>query len=164
MPDLSQLLRDPQVDALLRVVVAGVLSALIGVEREVQGKSAGLRTYVLVGMGAAGFMAVGTILFGAGDPGSRIGQGIITGIGFLGAGIILHTKRRVIGLTTAAGIWVAAVIGVAIGGGLYIVGVGVAVAVLLVLQLDRLERALHARRAHRDGAPAGSDELRGPEG
>ena len=162
MPDLSQLLRDPQVEALLRIVVAGVLSALIGVERELEGKSAGLRTYVLVGMGAAGFTAVGTTLFGAGDAGSRIGQGIITGIGFLGAGVILHMERRVIGLTTAAGIWVAAVVGMAIGGGLYIIGAGVAVAVFLVLQLDGPERALRSRRRRRDGEPADADEWPGP--
>jgi putative Mg2+ transporter-C (MgtC) family protein len=160
---LDQLLADPQVEALLRVIIAGLLSALIGVERELEGKSAGLRTYVLVGMGAAGFTAVGTILFGAGDAGSRIGQGIITGIGFLGAGVILHMERRVYGLTTAAGIWVAAVVGMAIGGGLYIVGAGVAVAVFVVLQLDGVERALHERRSRRQGEQGGSDEWRDPE-
>jgi putative Mg2+ transporter-C (MgtC) family protein len=138
MPDLGQslqsLLQDPQVEGLLRIIVAGALGALIGLEREMAGKPAGIRTYGLVGMGSAAFTSVGLLAFGDGDPVSRVAQGIITGIGFLGAGTILQMKRHIVGLTTAAGIWVAASVGMAIGAGLYIVGIGGAIAVFLLLQ------------------------------
>jgi putative Mg2+ transporter-C (MgtC) family protein len=144
VPDLTALWRNPEVEALLRVLLAGGLAALIGLEREMEGKAAGLRTYVLVGVGAAAFTVIGSVLYGAGDPASRVGQGIITGIGFLGAGVILQMHRRVIGLTTAAGIWASAAVGMAIGGGLYIVGVGTAVAIFVVLQATGVERRLRS--------------------
>lgn len=137
--DLRGFLADPQFEALMRVLLAGAMAALIGLEREMEGKPAGIRTYALVGMGAAAFTSVGLLVFGAGDPGSRIGQGIVTGIGFLGAGTILHMSRHVVGLTTAAGIWVAAALGMAIGGGLYILGIGAALAMFVVLQFVRPE-------------------------
>jgi putative Mg2+ transporter-C (MgtC) family protein len=144
VPDLSVLLADPQVEGVLRVFLAGVLAALIGLEREIEGKAAGLRTYMLVGVGAAAFTVIGSLLYGAGDPASRVGQGIITGVGFLGAGVILQMHRRVIGLTTAAGIWAAAAVGMAVGGGLYIIGVGAAVAIFAVLQATGVERRLRS--------------------
>jgi len=137
--DLRSFLQDPQVEGLLRVLLAGVLGGMIGLEREIVGKPAGIRTYGLVGMGAAAFTVVGLQVFGDGDPASRIGQGIVTGIGFLGAGTILHMRRRVVGLTTAAGIWVAAAVGMAVGGGLYILGIGAAIFVFLLLQFVRPE-------------------------
>lgn len=137
--NLDSLLQDPQLHGLLRVIVAGVLGGLIGLERELVGKPAGIRTYGLVGMGAAAFTVVGEQVFGPGDPASRLGQGIVTGIGFLGAGTILHMSRRVVGLTTAAGIWVAAAVGMAVGGGLYILGIGGAIAVFVLLQFVRPE-------------------------
>ena len=143
MPDVTQLLRDPQLDALVRVLVAGALAALIGVEREVEGKPAGIRTYGLVGMGAAMFTSGAILVFGAGEPASRVAAQIVTGIGFIGAGTILHLRSGVVGLTTAAGLWVAAAIGMVIGGGQYILGIGSAVALLIVLYLlrpSRLER------------------------
>lgn len=137
--DLRSLLADPQWEGLLRVIVAGVLGGLIGLEREIVGKPAGIRTYGLVGMGAAAFTVVGAQVFGEGDPASRVGQGIVTGIGFLGAGTILHMSRRIVGLTTAAGIWVAAAVGMAVGGGLYILAIGGAIAVFVLLQFVRPE-------------------------
>ncbi len=143
--DLGAFLRDPQFEALVRVVLAGVVCALVGLEREFEGKPAGVRTYGLIGMGAAAFTAAGLLLFPA-DAGSRVAQGIITGVGFLGAGVILHMERRVYGLTTAAGTWVAAAVWLAIGGGLYILGVGSAIALFVLLQLVGPERRLRARR------------------
>ena len=140
MPEeLRQILQDPQTEGLLRVLLAGALGAFVGLEREIVGKPAGMRTYGLVGMGSAAFTVVGLLAFGSGDPSSRVGQGIVTGIGFLGAGTILHMSRRIVGLTTAAGIWTAAAIGMAIGGGLYILGIGSAIAVFLLLQFVRPE-------------------------
>jgi putative Mg2+ transporter-C (MgtC) family protein len=135
--ELDHLLRDPQVDALLRVLVAGLLAGLIGLEREMEGKPAGIRTYGLVGMGAAIFTTGGILVFGAGEPASRVAAQIVTGIGFIGAGTILHLRGGVVGLTTAAGLWVSAALGLVIGGGQYILGVGSAIALLVVLFLLR---------------------------
>lgn len=143
MPDigalLGDLIRDPQTEALLRILIAGALGAMIGLEREMEGKPAGIRTYGLVAMGAAAFTSAGLLIFGPGDPGSRVAQGIVTGIGFIGAGTILHLSNKVIGLTTAAGLWVSAAVGMAIGGGLYILGIGAALAMFLLLQFLRPE-------------------------
>jgi putative Mg2+ transporter-C (MgtC) family protein len=135
--ELTQLLRDPEVEALLRVLIAGFVAGLIGLEREMEGKPAGIRTYGLVGMGAAIFTTGGILVFGAGEPASRVAAQIVTGIGFIGAGTILHLRGGVVGLTTAAGLWVSAALGLVIGGGQYILGVGSAVALLAVLFLLR---------------------------
>src|SRR5436190_16630941 len=117
-----------QSDAIIRVGIALALGAGIGLEREWQNKPAGVRTYALVCEGAALFM-VGSILLGnevvkAGglnyDP-SRIGSTIVQGIGFLAGGVILASGRRVRNLTTAAGIWVAAAVGLLIGSGFFLV-------------------------------------------
>jgi putative Mg2+ transporter-C (MgtC) family protein len=148
--DFDAILRDPQVEGVLRVLLAGFLAAMLGLERELEGKPAGIRTYGLVGMGAALFTLIGFQAFGAGDPASRVAQGIITGIGFIGAGTILHMRNQVIGLTTAAGIWVAAGVGMAIGMGMYILGVGGAIAVLLALLLVRPEILVRLGLASRD--------------
>lgn len=137
--DLRTFLQDPQLEGLFRVLLAGAIAALIGLEREREGKPAGIRTYGLVGMGAAIFTVVGILAFGAGDPGSRVAAQIVTGIGFIGAGTILHMRRRIVGLTTAAGLWAAAAVGMAIGGGLYILGVGAGIAMFLLLQFLRPE-------------------------
>lgn len=131
---VQEFLSNPEFEGFMRVVLAGFLTAIIGLEREVEGKPAGIRTYALVGMGACAFTAVGLIGFGNGDPVSRVTQGIITGIGFIGAGTILQLRHRIVGLTTAAGIWVAAAIGVAIGAGLYIIGIGAAISAFVLLQ------------------------------
>lgn len=164
-PLIGQLLADPQLEGLFRVLLAGLLAAIVGLEREMEGKPAGLRTYGLVGMGAATFTVVGLLVFGDGDPGSRVGQGIVTGIGFLGAGTILHMSRRVVGLTTAAGVWVAAAVGMAVGGGLYILGIGAALAMFLLLQFVRPELLVRFGLATQEdiegrarGRPAAKDE------
>lgn len=159
MPNLTELWLNAEVQALVRVLVAGGLAALIGVEREMEGKAAGLRTYMLVGMGAAAFTVIGSVLYGDGDPASRVGQGIVTGVGFLGAGVILQMKRRVIGLTTAAGIWAAAAVGMAIGGGLYILGIGAAVAIFVVLQATGVERRLRSAADAKAQTQGAEDEL-----
>ncbi len=110
-----------------RLGMALVFSAAIGWEREQKGRSAGLRTHILVALGAAGFTLIALEISGAAvaagisppyDPG-RIISTIVGGVGFLGAGAILHSRHRVHGLTTAAGIWAVAAIGVACGCGLY---------------------------------------------
>lgn len=140
MPDwLETIIRDPEWEALLRVFIAGVVAVLVGIERERGGKPAGARTYGLVAMGAALFTVVGIYGFGEGDPGARIAAQIVTGIGFIGAGTILHMRRRVVGLTTAAGLWVSAAIGMAIGAGLLILGIGAGIFMFMLLQFIRPE-------------------------
>ncbi|MFQ5967495.1 MAG: MgtC/SapB family protein [Acidimicrobiia bacterium] len=122
-------------DAVIRLAAAALLSGVIGFEREFQKKPAGLRTHMLVGMGSALFAIVSLSSFEALDP-SRIAAGVVTGVGFLGAGAIFREGQFVRGLTTAAGLWVVAGIGLAAGAGdigLAAVASGVALTVLLVL-------------------------------
>jgi putative Mg2+ transporter-C (MgtC) family protein len=120
-----------------RVLLAGALSALIGWQREKAHKPAGFRTHILIGLGAALFTVI-SVNFTGGDP-SRIAAGVVTGIGFLGAGAIIHRTRAVEGLTTAASIWVTAAIGLACGAGFYIIAAVTALIVYLVLLLHRPE-------------------------
>jgi len=125
---------------ILRVLVAAGLSAVIGLEREVHGRPAGLRTHVLVGIGAALVMASGEAVMELVaarvgiqiDPG-RIAAGVITGIGFLGAGTIIRVGDWIRGLTTAASIWYVAALGIVAGEGLYGLAVGGTVIGLAVL-------------------------------
>jgi putative Mg2+ transporter-C (MgtC) family protein len=112
-----------------RVTIAMILGALIGYQREQSGKPAGLRTHILVAMGSAMFVIAATESGMSSDGVSRVIQGIITGIGFIGAGAILKLgqDRAVYGLTTSAGIWATAAAGVAVGLGLLGLAAGVAV-------------------------------------
>ncbi len=124
-------------ELLQRLLLAAVLGGLIGLERELRHKSAGLRTNILISIGSALFtlMSIDLARMASADPG-RIAAQIVTGIGFLGAGAIMRTDAGVQGLTTAATIWVNAAIGVAVGGESYhLAGIatGVTLAVLLVL-------------------------------
>ncbi|MEP7379703.1 MAG: MgtC/SapB family protein [Chloroflexota bacterium] len=144
--DLNALLQSPEITALIRVALAGLVAGFIGLERELAGKAAGIRTYGLVGVGAAMFTVTAIYGFGSLDYASRIVGGVITGIGFLGAGAILHTKAHIVGLTTAAGLWVAAGLGLAMGAGLYIIGIGAGLLLLLFLQFASPEEAIRQRR------------------
>jgi putative Mg2+ transporter-C (MgtC) family protein len=135
--------------ALVRIVIAGLLGAAIGWEREWEGKPAGVRTYAAVAIGAATFTGVGIVVYGPSDPTARLVAQIITGIGFLGAGTILRMQMRVIGLTTAAGMWVSAGIGIAIGYGLYVIGIGTTLAMLVMLRLLDPEHLFPGRRRPR---------------
>ena len=147
-----------EVDALVRILVATVLGAMLGLERELTAKPAGLRTHMLVAEGSALFM-VGSILlseqietgaFAVIDP-TRIGSTIVTGVGFLGAGMILRSGNRVQGLTTAAGIWVAAAIGMLVGSGFFLVAIFGTTLSLLTLTVLRVieQRLLRPRTAAR---------------
>ena len=102
-------------DSVLRLIVAALLSAVIGLERELRQQDAGLRTHMLVGLGAALFASVG-IAMGS-DP-TRIAAQVVSGIGFLGAGAIFRSGETIRGLTTAAGLWLVAAVGVSAGSGL----------------------------------------------
>jgi putative Mg2+ transporter-C (MgtC) family protein len=121
-------------DAIVRTIAALLAGGAIGLERSYHGRAAGLRTYALVSFGSALLVAGGQYeLFSSGDRGdvTRIIQGIVTGIGFLGAGVIVKEGFSVRGLTTAASIWVASAIGVVLGAGSYWMG-AIASAVTLV--------------------------------
>lgn len=143
-----------ELDALLRILVAVALGAAFGLERELTDKPAGLRTYMLVAEGAALFM-VGSILLAqeftpaggriAPDP-TRIPVGIVTGVGFLGAGVIFQSRDRILGITTAASIWVVAAVGMLAGAGYYITAVGGTIVGLLTLAgLRLLERQIRVK-------------------
>ncbi len=102
------------------MLVAGVLGGLIGLQRELAGKPAGLRTHFLVSLGCALFTVASLEGFPGADP-ARVAAGIVTGVGFLGAGAIIRGGEGiVVGLTTAASVWAVAAIGLAIGAGLYL--------------------------------------------
>jgi putative Mg2+ transporter-C (MgtC) family protein len=126
-----------ELEMVLRLVLASVLAGIIGYQRERYKKPAGLRTHILIGLGAALFTVVSVYGFGGnGDP-SRVAAGIVAGVGFLGAGVIFRAMRGDVpmGLTTAASIWVTAAIGMAAGVGLYLIAAVVAVITLLVLMI-----------------------------
>lgn len=106
--------------AIGRLLLACLLGSLIGLERELKRKSAGVRTNLLICMGAAFFTLLGSVLAGDTSPNKgQVASNIVQGIGFLGAGLILHNRSRVSGLASAASIWVVASIGMACGAGLY---------------------------------------------
>ncbi|HKE51547.1 MAG TPA: MgtC/SapB family protein [Actinomycetes bacterium] len=126
-------------EAVLRVLLALIPAALIGLDRELSQQPAGLRTHVLVGLGACLFTLAGVGVPG-GDP-TRIAAQVASGIGFLGAGAILRDQFRVTGLTTAASLWVTAAIGVAAGLGAYeVTAITSVIALLVLLPLKWVER------------------------
>lgn len=124
------------IDIICRVVLSLVIGGIIGMERGIKNHAAGFRTYMLVCLGASLVMMTNQyicMIFSNGDP-SRLGAQVISGVGFLGAGTILITKdNRVKGLTTAAGLWSAACIGLAIGIGFYQGAIVVGVAVIMIM-------------------------------
>jgi putative Mg2+ transporter-C (MgtC) family protein len=130
---------------LVRVFAAVLLGAVVGIERERAGKPAGLRTHMLVSLGTAVFVIACSDAGMSLDGLSRVIQGIVTGIGFIGAGTILklNEQREIQGLTTAAGLWMTAAIGVAVGLG--ILGVALIGTLVTVLVLV-LEHFIVARR------------------
>jgi putative Mg2+ transporter-C (MgtC) family protein len=145
-----------ELDIILRIILATVLSALVGIEREFHHKPAGLRTNVMVGLGSCLFTLVSiraADLFPelrTVDP-TRIAAQIVTGIGFLGAGTILFEKDRssVVGLTTAATLWVVAAIGTAIGMGLYVEAlVGTLMVFFTFLILSKVVSQVRKRTEH----------------
>jgi len=145
-------------DFIIRIFVAALLGGVIGLEREYRDKSAGFRTHFLVALGSALFMIVSQFGFQTAiehtsavdlrlDP-SRVAAQVVSGIGFIGAGTIMLHKNSIRGLTTAAGIWVTAAIGLACGGGMYVLSI---VATLLVLAgLEGFNFFLHILDRKRD--------------
>lgn len=120
----------------LRMLCAGLLGGVIGYERELRGKGAGIRTHLLVALGAALFMIISQYGFSGADKfdAARIAAGVVGGLGFLGGGIIMKNKH-ISGLTTAAGLWVTGAMGLAIGCGLYELGVLCTVMIVVCMEL-----------------------------
>jgi putative Mg2+ transporter-C (MgtC) family protein len=135
LPDLNEFFR-----IALRMLTAVLLGGLVGLEREAAGKAAGLRTHSLVTLGAAVVMMVaGSMSMSAADQ-SRVIQGLVTGIGFIGGGAILKLtdERRIQGITTASGIWMTASIGIAVGAGKLTIAVIATALTFVVLRVLRL--------------------------
>jgi putative Mg2+ transporter-C (MgtC) family protein len=134
-------------DLLIRVFLAAVFSGLVGWERQKGHKPAGLRTHMLVGLGSClftmiSFLANTDFKSGLFDP-TRIAAGVVTGIGFLGAGAIIQSQKGVIGMTTAASIWIVAAIGMAVGFGFFILAGGTAILSLIILYfLEKVEERM----------------------
>lgn len=144
-------------ELILRIFLAALLGGLIGLEREYRAKEAGFRTHFLVALGSALFMIVSAYGFSGtmGSPEqrwdvSRVAAQVVSGIGFIGAGtIIFHKSENVVrGLTTAAGLWVTAAIGLACGGGLY--AISTAATILVLAGLEAFNFILHRLDAKRD--------------
>ena len=130
-------------DFIIRILAAAVIGGVIGLEREYRAKEAGFRTHFLVALGSALFTVVSQFGFEQTDGGashisldpSRVASQVVTGIGFIGAGIIIFQKHAVRGLTTAAGLWVTSAIGLACGSGLYFLAFITMILVLICLEV-----------------------------
>jgi putative Mg2+ transporter-C (MgtC) family protein len=149
-----------QWEMLVRLGLAACLGSVIGMERERLQWTAGLRTHMLVCVGAALFMLVSAFGFADSlgqahvvlDP-SRVAAQVVSGIGFLGAGAILLRRDKIRGLTTAASLWTVAAVGLAVGGGLYVAAVGATLIILCILAgIKPLERRLWSSRGGREFA------------
>ena len=144
-----------ELDFILRIFIASLLVGVIGLEREYRDKAAGFRTHFLVALGSALFMIISAYGFEGvlTSPEqrldvSRIAAQVVSGIGFIGAGTIIFQKNAVRGLTTAAGVWVTAAIGMACGGGMYVIAT-VSTALVLI-GLEAFNYFLHRFDRHRD--------------
>jgi uncharacterized membrane protein YhiD involved in acid resistance len=149
------------------ILLAVLCGGAVGLERELRGKAAGLRTTILICVGAALFTQLSLVMAGGrGDP-ARIAAQIVPGVGFIGAGAILHSRGSVTGLTSAATIWVVAAIGVALGSGDIFVGVGVTLLILLVLRGLGWAEGFVRRRALESTisveVPTGEDQVKRAE-
>ena len=143
-------------DLFIKLALAMVLGGAVGIERELRSKSAGFRTLLLICLGSTLFTIFSQIL---GDPGNRdrVASNIVTGIGFLGAGVIFRSNSRVNGITTAASIWLSAALGMGIGCGFYVASIvgGILVVTILVVfsSLDRLIDKLNQVREYKIAYP-----------
>ena len=136
-PDINKLegIMSFELECVLKMLLSLVLGFAIGFERKMRYKEAGIRTHTIVCVGSCLYMIISmfvTLKFNTGDPG-RIAAQIVSGIGFIGAGMIFNHKQVVHGLTTAAGIWATAAIGMAIGSGMWLVSI-IASAIIILVQ------------------------------
>ena len=128
-----------EIEFVLRIVLAFIFGGIIGFERERVDRPAGLRTHILVALGATQFTILSFYAFPGSDP-ARIAAAIVAGIGFIGAGTILQSRDKVTGITTAASLWVTASIGMAVGIGQYLIALIVVILTYVTFKLKWLER------------------------
>lgn len=149
---MENLLEKIDFQTFVPLVVAVILGGLIGLEREIHRKPAGLRTNILICMGAATFMLIAEKM--TSDPSSiaRLTAGIVTGVGFIGGGAVLRDQANIYGVTTAATIWVVTSIGIACGMRLYAISIAATILSLLVLTvLSPLDKKIH--KAEQEAEP-----------
>jgi putative Mg2+ transporter-C (MgtC) family protein len=129
-----------ELDIVMRLLLAAVLGAGIGYQRDVAGKPAGLRTHISISMGAALFTVVSIFGFGDVADHSRVASGVVAGVGFIGAGVIFRSMHEgvVAGVTSAAIIWVTAAIGLATGAGLYLIAAIVTLITVITMLLPKI--------------------------
>jgi len=156
LQEWQQALSFLRLDLLFRLLLAAVLGGAIGLEREVRGKAAGFRTNLLICVGATLLMELSIGVSALVDPAqtnadpARIAAQIVSGIGFLGAGTIIQSRGSVVGLTTAATLWVVAAIGMAVGARAYVEAVGTTILMFIALiALSRVEESIIRRRFER---------------
>ena len=125
-------------DLILRLFLGGMMGGLIGLEREFRAKEAGLRTHFIVALGSALFMIISQYAFTGRFDAARVAAQVVSGIGFIGAGVIIFQKNVVRGVTTAAGLWVAAAIGLACGAGMYPVAIAASLMTIICLETMHL--------------------------
>jgi len=128
-------------ELLARIILAFILGGVVGFERERVDKPAGLRTHILVSLGSTQFTILSFYAFPGSDP-ARIAAYVVAGIGFIGAGAILQTPERVVGVTTAASLWVTASIGMAVGIGFYLAAILVTAITYVTLRLAWFEKKI----------------------
>ncbi|MCR4825291.1 MAG: MgtC/SapB family protein [Bacteroidales bacterium] len=135
-------------EMILRIAIGGFLGALVGLERHLRAKEAGIRTHFLVGLGSALFMVISQFGFTSAEhfDAARVAAQVVSGMGFLGAGLIIFQKNSVRGLTTAAGIWVVSAVGLASGAGMF--QVAGAAAVMAVICLEAMHFLLRRYEQH----------------
>lgn len=127
------------IDVVIRLVVAAALAGVIGFEREIRGKVAGMRTHVLISLGAAAF-TLGSLFGFEQSEMARVASGVVAGVGFIGGGVIFRGRSDgVEGLTTAASIWVTAGVGLAAACGLYLVAIVVTLLTVIALELPKIK-------------------------
>lgn len=150
--DIIDIITSPEIttlQAIYKLVLSMLLGCLVGYQRKRKGQNAGIRTFSLIAMGAALAMILSIYVpqeylgLKNGDPG-RIAAQVVSGVGFLGAGAIIQMKGSVRGLTTAAGIWMVAAIGLTVGAGLYTISIVATLLILFILvQLEKIENRIH---------------------
>ncbi len=140
---------------IIRLVAAALLGALVGIQRESTRKPAGLRTHMLVSLATAAFVISCSSVGMSSDGLSRVIQGIVTGIGFIGAGSILKLgeQHEIRGLTTASSVWMTAAIGITVGLGSLGIAIMVTILALIILALEGLERRVEDKQGSNDRGP-----------
>ena len=130
----------------MRIFIAGLLGGMIGFEREIRAKEAGVRTHFIVALGSALFMIISQFAFSGRFDAARVAAQVVSGIGFIGAGVIIFQKNVVRGITTAAGLWVAAAIGLACGAAMYSVAIAATMMTVLVLETMHFITRTHGEK------------------